>query len=254
LTIAKVLVEGHDSAQFSGFDVCDVKVNRPLIALPSESTHLFRVSATAEWQSKMISLSIYSVNGDGKTTMDHATLNVRLSVNKGAWLDEWKRMAYLINGRISALERGVVNGSVHRLKRRMVYKLFTSIVSYCDEYQGMQEVMLDSDELEAVARVSFRADDQGFHTSPFWIDSLGQIAGFIMNGNENLQSDTQVFINHGWGTMRFGESLVRDKVYTTYNKMQVVEGTLHAGDTYILDGERIVAVYERVTVSVQQIL
>jgi naphtho-gamma-pyrone polyketide synthase len=242
-------VEKTPSVHFDGFDVCDVKVNNPLIALPSETSHCFRVSARANWSSSIIVLSIYSVDSHGKNKASHATLNVRLSAKASDWLDEWKTMAYLINGRIKALQQGVTSGNTHRLKRRMVYKLFESIVKYNPDYQGMAEVMLDTDELEASANVVFQADENGFLVNPRWIDSLGQIAGFIMNGNENLQSDKQVFINHGWGRMRFGEPLSRDKVYTTYNKMQLVSGTTYAGDTFILDGDRIVAIYEKVTVS-----
>jgi naphtho-gamma-pyrone polyketide synthase len=249
VTLAQLLVEKNETIGFDGFDVCDVKIDRPLIALPSETSHLFRVSATADWPSKIISLSIYSVYDNGAKKTTHAALNVRLTANRTMWLDEWRHKAYLINDRIASLEQGVVDGNVHKLKRPMIYKLFTSIVRYSSEYQGLQQVMLDSSQLEAAAKVSFQVDDQGFVMNPHWIDSLGQIAGFIMNGNEHVQSEKQVFINHGWGRMRFGESLQGGKVYTTYNRMQVVEGTLHAGDTYILDGDRIVAIYERVTVS-----
>lgn len=226
-----------------------MKIDRPLIALESEKSHMFRVSATADWPAQLISFAIYSVSDAGST--NHASFNVRLSVDKAAWLDEWKPMAYLINGRIAALERGVVDGNCHRLKRSMVYKLFKSVVEYSDGYQGMQEVVLDSEELEATAKVSFRVDDQGFAMNPLWIDSVGHLAGFIMNGNEHLQSDTQVYINHGWSRLRFGETLEMGKTYTTYNKMQLVQGRLYAGDTYVLDGQRIVAVFDKVAVSLQ---
>ncbi|OAA70563.1 Beta-ketoacyl synthase [Cordyceps fumosorosea ARSEF 2679] len=246
LTVGKALVEGCVSAHFTGLDVCDVKVDRPLIAHPSETSCLFRVSATADWASQLISVSIYSVDQAGNTTAHHAKANVRLSVDTTAWLAEWNTVAYLIRGRIASLERGVASGNSHKLKRSMVYKLFTSIVDYSSEYQGMQEVILDSEELEAAAKVSFRVGKQGFYMNPHWIDSLGHLAGFIMNGNEYSQSDQQVFINHGWSRLRFGEIPREGKVYTTYNKMQLVENKLYAGDTYVLDGDRIIAMFDRV--------
>lgn len=238
-----------DSTKNYGFDVCNVKVTQPLIALPSETTHLFRVSAKANWSESSISYSIYTVNEQGKTTANHASLNVKLFADISAqWVADWNSKAYLINGRIKTLEHDVLSGSTHRLKQRMVYKLFKSIVSYSPDYQGIQDVMLDTTGLEATAKVKFQVGSNGFTMNPHWIDSLGQIAGFIMNGNENLQSD-QVFINHGWGRMRFSAPLSGDKIYTTYNKMQLMEGTSYSGDTYILDGDQIVAVYEGVVVS-----
>lgn len=250
--MATALVEANTSVKFTGFDVSDVKIDRPLVALPSETSHLFRVSASVEWASQFVSLSIYSVNNLGNKIISHATVNVRLVVDRTQWLAEWNPMAYLINGRIASLERGVNQGNSHKLKRSMVYKLFSSIVDYSSEYQGMQEVILDSEELEATAKVSFQVDSQGFVMNPRWIDSLGHLAGFIMNGNETIQSDKQVFINHGWSHLRFGEIPVQGKVYTTYNKMQLVSGKLYAGDTYVLDDGRIVAVFEKVAVSPRQ--
>ncbi|PFH56367.1 hypothetical protein XA68_16607 [Ophiocordyceps unilateralis] len=245
LTVTKALIDGNASAGFTGFDVADVKIDRPLVALPSKTSQLFRVSATADWSAQVVAVSIYSVE-KGIKTADHAAINVYLTADKTSFLDEWRRVAYLIKGRIAALEQGVANGNAHKLKRSMAYKLFGSIVKYSPEYQGMQEVILDSDELEATAKVTLQVGDQGFFMNPHWIDSMGHLAGFIMNGNEHLPSETQVFINHGWSHLRFGEMPQVGKVYTTYNKMQVVEGKLYAGDTYILDGDRIVAVFDQV--------
>ncbi|KJZ72324.1 hypothetical protein HIM_08250 [Hirsutella minnesotensis 3608] len=246
MTIAKTLVQGNKAASFTGFDVCDVQIDRPMVAQANETSHLFRVSAVADWSSRLIKLSIYSVDDNGNSTASHAKLNVRLTTDKAEWLDEWKSIAYLIRGRISSLERGVLSGNCHKLKRSMVYKLFTSIVEYSDAYRGMEEVILDSEELEATAKVKLRVGDQGFFLNPHWIDSLGHISGFIMNGSENLPSDKQVFINHGWSHLKFAEYPDPKKVYTTYNKMQLTDGKLYAGDTYVLDGDRIVGVFERI--------
>lgn len=247
--MAKLLVEGNKSVHFTGFDVCDLKIENPLVALPSKKSHLFRANATVTWSAKSISLSIYSVDTNGKKTLSHATLKIRLFSNSIPWLDEWKPMEYLINGRIASLQQGAINGNNHTLKRSMIYKLFTSIVDYSDNYQGLQEVILDSVELEAVAKVSFRVDSQGFVMNPCWIDSLGHLAGFVMNGNETLQSDRSVFINHGWASLRFAQAPQHGKLYTTYNKMHQISGKLYAGNTYVLDGKQIIAVFEKVAVS-----
>lgn len=247
--MAETMVQGSGLAKLSGFDVCDVKVDNPLIANPSKTSQLFRVSAVADWQTRLIALSIYSVDDDsGNLTKRHASVNVRVFEDKTSWLREWAPMSYLIQGRLASLRQGAMDGGNHRLKRSMVYKLFNSIVDYSPAYQGMQEVILDSENLEATAKVTFGVDDQGFKMNPHWIDCLAHIAGFIMNGNENLQSDKEVFINHGWARLRFGETPQKGKVYTTYNRMQSVDGKLYTGSTYVLDGERIVAVFESITV------
>ncbi|PHH59520.1 hypothetical protein CDD81_3135 [Ophiocordyceps australis] len=240
LTVAKAMVQddnnnnNNNNNKPAGLDVCNIKIDRPLIAAKGHTSHLIRASATAHWASGFITMSIYSVDSDGKPTVSHASLKVGLVANAALWLDEWKPMAYLIHARIAALEAAVAHGNCHKMKRSMVYKLFGSIVDYSPEYQGMQHVILDSDELEATAQVSFRVGPEGFVMNPRWIDSLGHLAGFIMNGNEKLPSHKHVFVNHGWDRLRFGEEPVEGKLYTTYNKMQRVHASLYAGDTYWL--------------------
>lgn len=249
MTIANYMIKAinvHGGSEV-GLDVGDMKVGKPLIALPAGNPQLFRVSGLADWASKTISLAFYSVNDQGGKKADHATCHVKLTSNQ-TWLQDWKRNAYLIKSRIASLHKGVDEGESHKLKRGLVYKLFGAIVDYDSRYQGMQEVILDSNELEATAKVTFQVGDGGYCFSPHWVDSLGHIAGFIMNGNDNVESKSQVFINHGWGAMRCATTFAYGKTYQTYNKMQLVEGTMYAGDTYIFEEGNIVAIFEGVKV------
>jgi iterative type I PKS product template protein len=254
LTLANyMLLQGPNKlpTATTGLEVVNVKVENPLIARPNEITHCFRVSATTEWSSHLISMAIFSVDGNGKRTTSHAKLNVRVTPQQ-RWLDEWKRNTHLITARVDALAQSIHghdgNNDSHMIKRGMAYKLFGALVQYSHDYQGMAEVVLDSKRLEGVSTVEFQVGQEGFHLNPRWIDSLGQIAGFIMNANDGVDSRTQVFINHGWEKMRIAEPLQAGKTYRSYNRMQLVEKTTYAGDTYVLDGGRIVAIFEGVTV------
>lgn len=235
----------------TGFEVNNVRVDNPLIARLNETTHRFRVTARTEWSSRVISVAIFSVDGNGKRTTSHAKLDVRVTPQQN-WLNEWKRNTHLITARIEALNQSILGheggNNSHMIKRGMAYKLFGALVQYNKEYQGMAEVVLDSKRLEAVATVELQVGQQGFHLNPKWIDSLGHIAGFIMNANDGVDSQTQVFINHGWERMRIAERIEEGKTYHAYNRMQLVEKTTYAGDTYILEGGRIVAIFEGVTV------
>ncbi|ELR10234.1 hypothetical protein GMDG_04622 [Pseudogymnoascus destructans 20631-21] len=234
----------------TGLEVNNVKAVNPLIARLTETTHRFRVSATAEWSSSLIFMTIFSVDGNGKRTTSHAQLEVRVTPQQ-RWANEWKRNAHLITARVDALHQSIhvdePNSDSHLIKRGMAYKLFSTLVQYSRDYQGMAEVVLDSKRLEAVATVKFLAGQEGFHLNPKWIDSLGHIAGFIMNVNDNVDSRTQVFINHGWERMRIAEPFQAGKTYHAYNRMQLVEKTTYVGDTYILEEGRIVAIFEGVT-------
>ena len=231
-------------------DCANMKVDRPLIASPDSTSQLLRVSASADWSRHEVSLTMFSVNAKLEIIADHAMCNVKVTQAPAAlWLQNWDRLAHLIQGRISSLQKSVDEGKSHKLQRGLAYKLFSSLVEYANNYQGMQEVILNTEGFEATARVVFQTGDDGFFFNPCWIESLGQIAGFTMNAN-NLHTKDHVFVNHGWIGMRCAKKIEYDKTYQTYNKMlsQDEKGNTFVGDTYILENGTIVAIFEGVRV------
>ncbi|KAL2062955.1 hypothetical protein VTL71DRAFT_6027 [Oculimacula yallundae] len=247
LTMGRHLLTSRpDFDELMDTDVADMKVGKPMIASGAKS-QLFRVSAVADWSKQVANVKIYSVNAQGKKTTDHATCLLKFG-DREAWAREWTKNSYLINSRIVSLQGGVNDGQSHKIKRGIAYKLFGCLVDYSPSYRGMEEVVIDSTLLEATAQVKFKstASDGNFDVGPYWIDSLGHIAGFIMNATDSTDSAVQVFINHGWDRMRVATDFTADKTYQVYNRMQHVEGTMYSGDTYIFDNGKIVAVYEGV--------
>jgi naphtho-gamma-pyrone polyketide synthase len=234
------------STEGISFDVGDMKVAKPLVA--SGSKQLLRVSASVDVDQKEAALSFYSVSPSGSKLADHATCQVRICEN-ATRKDEWRRMSFLINHRLDALDDSVHSGCAHKMKRGIVYKLFSSLVDYSPGYRGMEEVTLDSAELEATAKVRFQCGAEGFGLNPQWIDSLGHIAGFIMNANDSVVSKDMVFVNHGWDNMEISTAFSEDKTYRTYNRMQLTTNNLYVGDTYILENKEIVAIFSGIKVS-----
>ncbi|EED15857.1 hypothetical protein TSTA_009770 [Talaromyces stipitatus ATCC 10500] len=113
----------------------------------------------------------------------------------------------------------------------------------------MQEVTLDSDEHEATTRVEFQVDDCGFRLNPCWVDSLGHIAGFIMNASDATPTKPQIFINHGWDQMCCAIEFEKGVQYHVYKRMQLENGTTYAGDTYIFKDNSLVAIYEGIRIT-----
>lgn len=231
----------------TGLEIYDLRVDQPLIAKPDETTHNFRATATANWGSSAINFTIFSVNAFGEKTISHATLSVRVVPNQ-CWAVEWKRIFFLVNSRIRALE---LEDCSQRLQRRMVYKLFGSIVNFSDAYQGISQLFLNSNDLEAVATIDFQVNEEysKFGVDARWVDSLAQISGFIMNGSDTINTQEQAFINHGCQRLRYAEKLEASKTYRAYCRMERAEKTTFVGDVFILDKDRIVAVYEGLKVS-----
>ncbi|THC96716.1 hypothetical protein EYZ11_003822 [Aspergillus tanneri] len=184
LTIATYMIqESNMSYESVGLDVADMQVQNPLVS-QGKSANLYHVSATADWTANLISFRLFS-GPEGNTT-EHATFSVRITPRQ-TWLADWKRNTYLILSRIASLRASTLHGNAHVLKKRLAYQLFATTVEYGSDYQGMQEVVLDSDEHEATATT-----------------------------------------------------------YQVYNRMQLEEGSTYLGDTYILEGDTVVALYEGV--------
>lgn len=228
-----------------GFDVCNVVVPKPLIAKGGKQ--LFRVSATANWANENAQVQVWSVTTEGKKIIDHASCLVKFFDPSAAEL-EWKRNAYLIKRSISHLQKSTESGQAHRIQRGMVYKLFSALVEYDENYKSIREVILDSEQHEATALVKFHAPPGNFHRNPFWIDSIGHLSGFIMNASDATDSKNQVFVNHGWDSMRCLKKFDPDVTYRTYVRMQPWQNSIWAGDVYLFEGDDIVAVFGGVQV------
>lgn len=247
-TLGEYLIEKYKPEfKGTGLDVCDVAITKPLIAKTGQE--LFRVSATANWEGKNVNLQVYSVNSDGKKILEHGTLLVKFFDCSAVQL-EWKRQTYLIKRSIERLQESAEEGDAHRMKRGMVYKLFAALVDYDDNFRSIREVILDSEQSEATALVKFQAPPGNFHRNPFWIDSCGHLSGFVMNANDATDSKNQVFVNHGWDSMRCVKKFLPDVTYRTYVRMQPWQNSIWAGDVWIFDdSDEVVAVFGCVRVS-----
>ena len=223
-----------------GMNVCHMEVFKPLIGKGKGEEQILRLSAKADVSVDRVDLVFSS--GTGKSEVEHARCYVEYG-SKSTWLAEWKRTAYLIKGRVDGLQKAASTGAAHRMLRGMAYKLFGALVDYDTRFRGMEEVILDSPHLEATSHVVFQTTDAdgSFYCSPYWIDSVAHLAGFVVNANDALDSTKQVYISHGWESMRFAEPLLASKTYRSYVKMQPTEGSnVMAGDVYVFDGDRIV--------------
>ncbi|KAL9044147.1 MAG: hypothetical protein Q9214_002694, partial [Letrouitia sp. 1 TL-2023] len=221
-------------------DVCNMEVFKPFIAETSGlKSQILRLSASADLSTATANLLFSS--GSGKATVEHAKCCIKYD-SKAEWLTEWQRNAYLIQGRIESLQKAASAGTAHRMLRGMAYKLFASFVDYDKRYRGMEEVILDSPQLEATSHVVFQTSeaDGNFVCNPYWIDSVAHLAGFVVNANDTLDSSAQVYISHGWESMRFAEALSPHKTYRSYVKMQPAGDKMVSGDVYIFDGDRII--------------
>ncbi|KID61089.1 polyketide synthetase PksP, partial [Metarhizium hybridum] len=247
---------GFDKSDI-GVEVSDMSADKALV-LNDDPSHLLEMKAAVKWSTRRATFTMSSISSTGAETAHHAKCT-GFFADKSQWRADFKRRDFLVRARIDDLRRSVHDdsGSVHLIKTGMFYKLFSALVDYRPSFKGCRELVMRSAELESSARVKFNTPPgtaDKWMTPPYWLDSLGQITGFTMNANDEVDSKNQVFINHGWENMKLLEPLSPDVTYTTYLKMQPKDKGAYIGDVYIL-GEGatdIVAVYEGVTFSAVQ--
>lgn len=221
-------------------NVSNMQVPKPLIASPEGKSQILRLTAKLDASKSRADLEFSS--GDGNQRVVHANCQVLVEDSEKC-LSDWARQAYLIKSRIDWLKDAEKQGKAHKIGRGLAYKLFSALVDYDQKYRGMEEVILHSENMEASARVVFQTaeKDGNFFCSPYWIDSVAHISGFIVNGSDAVNSQESVYISHGWESLQFAEPLVASKTYRSYVRMQPQPGKVMVGDVYVFDGERIVA-------------
>ena len=192
-------------------------------------------------QQATITISSPAKNGAGDTV--HATCLVKYE-SKSIWVSEFQRTAFLIQSRMEMLWKKMESGQAHRILRGMAYQLFSATVQYSDKFRGMKEVILDSAHSEATSVINFQAgpSDGSFYISPYFIDSVAHLSGFIMNASDGADTQNNAYISHGWESMCFTKRLESDKEYHAHVKMQPCGKNLMAGDVYVLEEGNIVGV------------
>ncbi|KAI0395410.1 polyketide synthase [Xylariaceae sp. FL0594] len=225
-----------------GANVGQMKVPKTLIFDAKAKSQVLRMETKIDAAQNVAHISWST--GEGAARKDHANCKVDFGDTE-EWQDEFERISYLIRSRIDTLKAAEERGEASKIGRGLAYKLFAALVDYDRRYRGMESVILDSSTCEATAKIVFQtsAEDGVFHTAPYWVDSLCHISGFILNGTDAVDTSEDVYISHGWGSMRFAERLDAKKSYQTYIRMQNMKGTkVFAGDAYVFDGERLIGV------------
>lgn len=227
-----------------GLNVCHMEVTKGLVPeypAPPAGQHL-QIEATADLETNQVKIKYRTVPADGsKVLAEHAFGTVKYE-DVNSWKEDWSRIQFMVQSQIDNLTQKLQTGAAHKVLRGMAYKLFKALVNYADNYRGMEEVILDGKTTEATAAVKFQttAADGEFFCSPYWIDSLAHLSGFIVNASDHLDSDNSVYISHGWGSIRISKTLSPEKKYRSYVRMQPQPGNVSAGDVYILEGEEVI--------------
>ncbi|KAH8694996.1 beta-ketoacyl synthase domain-containing protein [Talaromyces proteolyticus] len=204
---------------------------------------LIQIEAFIDLMDSSTAVKWYSIKLDGsRSEYAFASATVFYEDPK-AWKTEWRKITHLLEERIATLSSMAASRSANKLTRNMIYQLFQNIVDYADVYRGMQSLVLNG--LEAFADVELTPDRHGsWHTPPHWIDSVFQMAGFVMNGGDETNTREFFYITPGWDDLRIAKPLAPNIPYQSYVRMTPSEDEANTfiGDIYALQSGEIVGV------------
>ena len=220
-------------------DIASMEALKPLIVRSDGVSQPVKTVAQVAEDFSCVKVAIESVG------VAEATRHVQCEARFGQaddWSTAWQQTAYLYSDRIERLFANAAQGKAHRMQRGMVYKLFSNLVEYDEGFQMIEEVVLDSEMMEATSSVRLRSAKGDFTCDPRWIDGLAHLSGFILNGSDRTPKDN-VYISHGWQSMRFARRLEAETTYRTHIRMQPTrQRGVFAGDLHIFKRDEVVGV------------
>ena len=234
----------NKSVDYVPMNVRQLEIKKPLIAKgrDEKEEQVLRMTATAERPLRLVKIGYKSISRDDSVEELHALCEVEYGDAK-SWLSDWSRFDYLFRSRIDVLSQGADVGKYKKVNREKAYEAFSSLVQYDKRYHGMKEVILDSKKFEASSVIEFRATerDGDFETSPYWIDNIAHLSGFVLNGSDAVDSKKQVYISHGWESLQMLRPLSARTSYYNHVKMFQGPGRTMVGDVHVFDGDDMVA-------------
>ncbi|KAG8531293.1 Type I Iterative PKS [Bacidia gigantensis] len=219
----------------------DMQITHPVVVTEKNPKQVLRIlveKAGDKWSSVLVTFE----SNNGKADHDHGSCRVDFGADDN-WKTIFSRTVPLVQRRMEDLKKSALAGQCHRLQRSVVYKLFANLVEYGEDYQGLQEVYMDDAIGDAVAEVKLEALSNAgeFTLSPYWMDSVVHLAGFVLNGNITSTKDI-AFISAGFDSFHLFESLSTDKRYLSYVSIQPTDKKeCIVTDVYLFEGNNLVA-------------
>ncbi|GKU19079.1 unnamed protein product [Fusarium langsethiae] len=248
LTLGKYLLETYQPQNKDNMViVSDMTVSKALILRGDGSKQPIQAHAEADWSSQSVAIKFMSFDNKGNL-QEHSACVVRFKDRTHQ--EALQSQAQQTKQKMQTLRDQITTGESARFNRPMAYRMIRPLARFHDDYRAIDEVVLNSETLEASSKISFGTvkRDGDFHTHPAVIDALTQSCGFAMNCNDHTDIDVDVYMNHGWGSLELFETLDFEKKYTTYTQMHAGEDKLWYGDVTIFDEDKVVAFFGQIAI------
>ena len=247
LTAARYMLTGEVSdGPFPNLSVVNTQIDRPIVPQPN-SRQVVEVNVT-RLRTSPDSFSVWFTDqAQPSATISKCIVQVRDEV---AFHLNRQNLLPSIQSKIAKLKMNAEAGRANRFLREIFYKLFGDLMSYNDKFEGVEEAIVSQNFDEAVAAVKIPPHnatnpDERFTLSPYWIDALTHLAGFLFNGNPKKSEDYVYMGTHIERLEIAARDLSPNVRYQSYAYIERRrDSDMFQGHVYILDGDLIVGYLE----------
>ncbi|KAL6718616.1 hypothetical protein ACLMJK_002850 [Lecanora helva] len=218
-----------------------LEMHHPIIVSKIDPSQKIEVKATKPANDSFVSIA-FSTSSDDGSFHETGACRVRFDPNN-EWRKGYSRTLPLVRKRADSIRQSALAGHSHRLLKPIVYKLFSTLVSYGQNYQGIEEAFLDNGCRESTARIQLRPCPNAgdFTRNPYWLDNLVHLSGFVLNGDSAKPNDI-AFIATGMEALHVIKELSDSEEYECYVTIQDSPDNTNVlmGDAYVFNGDELV--------------
>ena len=153
--------------------------------------------------------------------------------------------------KMERLRDSLRDGDLVKYDKESGYKLMDTVATFHPDYKLLDNLILDQESLEATCTMDFSCVQPGgnYAAHPAETDAITQLGGFMVNAQDRINLEEEVYISHGWDSLQVYKEMTPDKPHQVYCKMQRRDAEFYYGDTILLQGNTVVAFFRGVTVS-----
>ena len=165
-----------------------------------------------------------------------------MTPQKGSLQADWDRISYVIKARINKLTKDIKDGKEHRMLPSILYALFSNTVEYDPKFKSINEAFISNNFEEDVAEVVLQDEPPGtqFVASPYWGESLVQLAGFLVNANPSRPAANTTFMMDSFDSFEQTVDLESNHAYFTYVRVSQRQNNTTSCDIYVFDSKKLV--------------
>lgn len=214
--------------------LCDINMSSAIVLRPEVPPQDVGISIIYRPKTNDAVATFSSVPGLGDRPKElHGTCRVTFNASVSS-LGISSSTTLLLKSRIERLQMEAATGKAHRLLKPVVYSLFNQAVVYGEDYQGMQEVIIDPQCRDAVAEVKLHQSSHGgeYNFDPYWTDTLTHLGGFVLNSGLKFPKEF-ICMAIGFDTWRSTTTLAAGDTCTAYTTFREGEKSTIIVDCYI---------------------